>query len=113
MRNRIGRIDLALALEPLRRELIEPGEGNAERETDQAGDHQPTHNPIEVAEQWQQLRKPLRQRPHRRGIERGGADDIAALKFGKQAHVLLLLNLPCKVSAMTPRRSSANPSTAV
>ena len=78
------RVDLALALQPFGRELVEPGECDEERKADRRREEKPAHRPIGQAERPGQLRNALCQRPHAREIERAGTKDIAATEFDNE-----------------------------
>src|SRR3546814_7095405 len=52
-------------LESGRREFIEPGECEPERETDRGGDQEPARDPFRCIDRRPELRDALRQRPHR------------------------------------------------
>jgi hypothetical protein len=85
VRDRLMRLDLALALQSFRRELIEPCERDPEREPNhQRADH-PAQQPGRRIEHRQDLRHHLREQPRRGEVESAGAKNIAAPQFGEQA----------------------------
>ena len=97
-RRQVGGIQLALALEPLWREFIEPRKSKPEREPDRARGHEPAHHPIGNTEHRRQLRDALRQRPDRADVKRSRPQHVAALELGKQsrrlAHAVRPVALP-------------------
>ena len=77
-------VDFALALEAFRRELVEPGERDEQRQADHGGDDDPAHDPFGSVEERKDLGGDLDQQPRGGGVERRGAKYIAALEFTQQ-----------------------------
>src|SRR3546814_8391569 len=80
-------------LESGRREFIEPGECEPERETDRGGDQEPARDPFRCIDRRPELRDALRQRPHRAAYRTPARSTLRRLRSRSEEHTSELQSL--------------------
>ena len=92
-RDRLGRVNLALAPEAGRGELVAPRERELEREADDGRDQKPASRPVGEPQRRTELRQTLPERPHGEDIHRPRAQHVAAFQFANKRPCIHVLGL--------------------